>query len=73
MALDQGFKHRQGIGPAALQRELDSLFDKQAARLHTFFRHEAPVRIYRSTTAASALAPVQQPREAIGFAMIPAQ
>ena len=73
MALDQGLIHRQRVGPAALERELDGLFDEQAARLHTFFRHQAPVRIYGSMTAASALAPAHRPREAIGFAMIPAQ
>jgi hypothetical protein len=52
---------------------LDGLFDEQAARLHTFFRHQAPVRIYGSMTAASALAPAHRQREAIGFVMIPAQ
>ena len=73
VALDQGLVHSQRVCPAALERELDGLFDEQAARLHTFFRHQAPVRIYGSMTAASALAPALRQREAIGFAMIPAQ
>jgi len=47
MALDQGLIDRERVGPAALERELDGLLDEQAARLYTFFRHQAPVRMCR--------------------------